>query len=120
MRASIAALRERDSSGRIIAVFEPRSNTMRAGRLNDDLAGSLVGADIVVCLAQEGLPWQPETVLAPLRAHAELLVPGSVDQLVAEVLARAREGDRVLVMSNGGFGAVHERLLSGLREAAHY
>ncbi|MEZ5651188.1 MAG: UDP-N-acetylmuramate:L-alanyl-gamma-D-glutamyl-meso-diaminopimelate ligase [Burkholderiaceae bacterium] len=117
MRASLSALRETDAQGRIIAVFEPRSNTMRAGVLNGDLAASLTQADIVLCLAQ-GLGWQPEPVLAPLRAHAELVIAADLDALVTAALERARSGDRVLVMSNGGFGGVHDKLLNGLRARA--
>lgn len=113
IRASIAALREEPSGGRILAVFEPRSNTMRSGALNDELAPSLAGADVVACLGT-GLAWSASDVLAPVRAHADLLVEDTLDALVPALVARAAPGDRILVMSNGGFGGIHARLLEAL------
>jgi UDP-N-acetylmuramate: L-alanyl-gamma-D-glutamyl-meso-diaminopimelate ligase len=114
--ATIEGLRARLLPGeRILAVLEPRSNTMKLGAVKAALAGSLTGADQSFCFAG-GLGWDASEALAPLgnkaRVHTEL------DALVADVVAHARTGDRVLVMSNGGFGGVHQRLLDALADRA--
>ncbi|MEO7742409.1 MAG: UDP-N-acetylmuramate:L-alanyl-gamma-D-glutamyl-meso-diaminopimelate ligase [Usitatibacter sp.] len=109
---TIAGLRARARGGRVVAVFEPRSNTMKLGTMQDRMARSLAGADLVFCYAR-GLGWDPARALAPLGGRA------STHQDLAamvEALARAlAPGDHVLVMSNGGFGGVHEKLLARLR-----
>ncbi len=114
--ATIEGLRARLGPGeRILAVLEPRSNTMKLGAVKAALAGSLAGADQSFCFAG-GLGWDASEALAPLggkaRVHTEL------DALVADVVMQARAGDRVLVMSNGGFGGVHQRLLDALQRRA--
>lgn len=96
---------------RILAVLEPRSNTMKLGVMKDRLAASLGMADRVYCYTQ-GLGWDAQTVLAPLGALA--LCDDDLDRLVDAITAEARYGDHVLVMSNGGFGGVHQRLLDAL------
>jgi UDP-N-acetylmuramate: L-alanyl-gamma-D-glutamyl-meso-diaminopimelate ligase len=111
IRETIAGLRQRHRSGRILAVFEPRSNTLKQGVLKDALPGSLAGADkIFICHA--GLAWDAPAVFAPLgdrvRCEADLVA------LVAAIVAEAREGDHILVMSNGGFGGIHAKLLAAL------
>ena len=108
---TIAGLRARVGAGRIVAVFEPRSNTMKLGTMQERLAASLAGADRVHCYAH-GLGWDPQRALAPLGARAA--IHHDLDELV-EALSRSLEpGDHVLVMSNGGFGGVHARLLERL------
>ncbi len=112
---TIAGLRTRVGDARIVAVFEPRSNTMKLGTMQDRLARSLTGADLVYCHAHE-LGWDPAHALAPLGTRAA--VHHDIDGLV-EALARAlRPGDHVLVMSNGGFGGVHARLLARLARSS--
>jgi UDP-N-acetylmuramate: L-alanyl-gamma-D-glutamyl-meso-diaminopimelate ligase len=112
---TVAGLRTRVGDARIVAVFEPRSNTMKLGTMQDRLARSLAGADLVYCYAHE-LGWDPAQALAPLGTRA--VVFHDLDGLV-EVLGRAlRPGDHVLVMSNGGFGGVHERLLARLARSS--
>ncbi len=112
---TIAGLRTRVGDARIVAVFEPRSNTMKLGTMQDRLARSLAGADLVYCHAR-GLEWDPAHALAPLGTRAATY--DDIDALV-DALGRAlRPGDHVLVMSNGGFGAVHERLLERLARSA--
>jgi len=98
-------------SERILAVVEPRSNTMKLGAMKALLPGSLAGAERTFCFAG-GLGWDAAEALAPLGAKAS--VHHELDALVAAVVAEARPGDRVLVMSNGGFGGVHGRLLDAL------
>ena len=105
LRARIGAM------GRILAVLEPRSNTMKLGVMKARLADSLAGADAVFCYAHN-LGWDVAEALAPLGAQA--VVHDDLDTLVAAVAAAARPGDHVLVMSNGGFGGVHGKLLQAL------
>jgi UDP-N-acetylmuramate: L-alanyl-gamma-D-glutamyl-meso-diaminopimelate ligase len=112
---TIDGLRRRERSGRILAVVEPRSNTMKLGTMKAALPGSLAQADRVFCFAAN-LGWDAAEALAPLgeRAH----VHADLGALVADVAAQARAGDHVLVMSNGGFGGVHAKLLDALAQPA--
>lgn len=113
---SLSALRARVGTQRILAVLEPRSNTMKQGVHKDELAGALDGADLVWAMQPEGLQWSLESALGPLAERAR--VATDVDELVLQVVAEARRGDHVLVMSNGGFGGLHGKLLSQLEESA--
>ena len=114
---TIAGLRARmqasaSATGRLLAVLEPRSNTMRTGTMKDLLPGSLQDADRVFCYAG-GVDWDAESVLAPLGDRARVF--RTMPELEAAILAAARPGDQILVMSNGGFGGIHSRLLAGLQ-----
>ena len=97
---------------RILAIFEPRSNTMKLGSMTAQLPWSLEAADLAFCHAG-GLDWDACAALAPMvdRAH----IADNIDQLVAQVKAAARPGDHLLCMSNGGFGGVHDKLLAALK-----
>jgi UDP-N-acetylmuramate: L-alanyl-gamma-D-glutamyl-meso-diaminopimelate ligase len=108
---TISGLRDQVGSARILAVLEPRSNTMKSGVMKDRLAPSLEGADRVFCYGAN-LGWDTGAALAPLgvRAHVENDLPKLVDAILAE----ARPGDQVLVMSNGEFGGIHALLLEAL------
>lgn len=108
---TIAGLRAHAGSARIIAVFEPRSNTMKLGTMQDRLAASLEGADRVLCYAH-ALGWDPARALAPLGERAS--IHADLDALLAALERMLRPGDEVLVMSNGSFGGLHERLLERL------
>ncbi len=110
---TIAALREREGQGRILAVLEPRSNTMRLGGHAQTLAKSLAAADLVFVYARPDLKWDAQGALGSL--GDKLHLHGELAPLVADVIAQARPGDRVLVMSNGDFGGVHGRLLEALK-----
>jgi len=92
-------------------VLEPRSNTMKLGVLKDALAASLADADRVFCYGAN-LGWDPSAVLAPLGARAE--IHQDITQLVAAIARAAKSGDHVLIMSNGGFGGIHDKLLAQL------
>ncbi|HEY8710918.1 MAG TPA: UDP-N-acetylmuramate:L-alanyl-gamma-D-glutamyl-meso-diaminopimelate ligase, partial [Burkholderiaceae bacterium] len=96
---------------RILAVFEPRSNTMKLGAMKAQLPWSLEEADLAFCHTG-GLDWDAAQALAPMGAQA--VVCGTIDDLVRRVVAAARPGDHVLCMSNGGFGGVHGKLLDAL------
>ena len=108
---TIAGLRERVGKSRILAVLEPRSNTMKLGSMKAQLPTSLAGADEVFCYASK-LGWDAAEALAPLGAKARVF--DDLDLLVQALLASAQAGDQVLVMTNGSFGGVHEKLLRGL------
>jgi UDP-N-acetylmuramate: L-alanyl-gamma-D-glutamyl-meso-diaminopimelate ligase len=99
---------------RILAAFEPRSNTMKLGAMKAQLPWALEGADLSFCHAG-GLGWDAGEALAPLGERAT--VCPTVDALVARVVSAARPGDHVLCMSNGSFGGVHARLLQALADA---
>jgi UDP-N-acetylmuramate: L-alanyl-gamma-D-glutamyl-meso-diaminopimelate ligase len=96
---------------RILAVFEPRSNTMKLGAMKAQLPWSLEEADLAFCHSG-GLGWDAAQALAPMGAQA--VVCDTIDELVKRVVAAARPGDHVLCMSNGGFGGVHAKLLDAL------
>ncbi len=111
MRTTINGLRRKIGSDRILAVFEPRSNTMKLGSMKAQLPWALEEADLSFCHSG-GLGWNATQALAPLGAQAT--VSDSIDDLVRKVVAAARPGDHVLCMSNGGFGGVHTKLLDAL------
>jgi len=113
--ATLAALRNKVGDARILAVLEPRSNTMKLGVMKERLAHSLEGADRVFCYAAN-LGWDAPAALAPLGARANCEV--DLERLIVGIVAEVRPGDQVLVMSNGGFGGIHERLLAILNERA--
>ena len=116
IRTTLEGLRERVGQARILAVLEPRSNTMKRGVMKEALPGSLAAADRIY-LYTAGIDWDAQALFAPLGARARCL--SDLDALVAAVSAEARSGDQVLVMSNGGFGGIHGKLLERLaREAA--
>lgn len=96
---------------RILAVFEPRSNTMKLGTMKAQLPWSLEEADMAFCL-QGPYGWSAAEALAPLGAKA--VVADNVDALAAQVARAARAGDCVVCMSNGGFGGIHDKLLAAL------
>ena len=114
--ASVAALRSRAPEGRIVALLEPRSNTMRMGVHRDRLALALEGVDRALLLEPPGLAWDLAGSLSGLGRRAS--VHRDVDALLEAALGVLRPGDSALVMSNGGFGGVHRRLLARLRERA--
>ncbi|MCL4471929.1 MAG: UDP-N-acetylmuramate:L-alanyl-gamma-D-glutamyl-meso-diaminopimelate ligase [Gammaproteobacteria bacterium] len=108
---TLSGLRRKVGRGRVLAVLEPRSNTMKLGVMKDALPGSLQDADRVFCYGAN-LGWDAAAALAPLGDKAQAFA--DLDELVAAVAAAALPGDHVLVMSNGGFGGVHEKLLAAL------
>jgi UDP-N-acetylmuramate: L-alanyl-gamma-D-glutamyl-meso-diaminopimelate ligase len=99
---------------RILAAFEPRSNTMKLGTMKQQLPWSLEAADLAFCHTG-GLDWDAAQALQPMGARAK--TAASVDALVDQLLVAARPSDHVVFMSNGGFGGVHTRLLEALEKA---
>ena len=108
---TVGGLRRKVGAARILAVLEPRSNTMKLGAMKDALPASLKDADKVFCYAAN-LGWDADTVFARMGDTAQ--VHDNLDALVAAIVSEARPGDQVLVMSNGGFGGIHEKLLERL------
>jgi UDP-N-acetylmuramate: L-alanyl-gamma-D-glutamyl-meso-diaminopimelate ligase len=115
IRTTIDGLRRQVGAARILAVFEPRSNTMKLGTMKAQLPWSLEQADLAFCHAG-GLGWDPADALHPMGEKAR--VAQSIPELVEQVKAAARPGDHVLCMSNGGFGGIHAKLLEALGGAA--
>jgi len=112
IETTLAGLRQRVGAARIVAVLEPRSNTMRLGVHRDTLGPSLSAADEVWLYAPADLGWDATAVSRALGARAHL--SHDVDSLVASLRLALRPGDHVLIMSNGGFGGIHGKLLSAL------
>ncbi|HJW02505.1 MAG TPA: UDP-N-acetylmuramate:L-alanyl-gamma-D-glutamyl-meso-diaminopimelate ligase [Azospira sp.] len=108
---TLAGLRRRVGSARILAVLEPRSNTMKLGVMKDRLAASLADADQVFCYTHN-LGWDAAGALASLGSQAQ--TGDDLGALVQNIAAEARPGDHILVMSNGGFGGIHQKLLDAL------
>ncbi len=110
---TIAGLRARlGPNQRVLAVLEPRSNTMKQGAMKALLAESLAQADLTFCYSG-GVDWDVAAALAPLGKKLE--VHKDLAELVLAIAARSRAGDQVLVMSNGGFGGIHNKLLQALK-----
>jgi UDP-N-acetylmuramate: L-alanyl-gamma-D-glutamyl-meso-diaminopimelate ligase len=102
-------------AGRILAVFEPRSNTMKLGTMKAQLPWSLEAADMAFCHAG-GLGWDAHEALAVMGNKAQ--VADNIEQLVQQLMSAARPGDHIVCMSNGGFGGVHAKLLERLRASS--
>lgn len=116
IRSTVDGLRRKlDAEGRqserILAIFEPRSNTMKLGAMKSQLPWSLESADLVFCHGG-GLDWDAAAVLAEMGARAQ--VAPSIDQLMQQVMSAVQPGDHLLCMSNGSFGCIHARLLEQL------
>jgi UDP-N-acetylmuramate: L-alanyl-gamma-D-glutamyl-meso-diaminopimelate ligase len=112
IETTIAGLRRKVGKARILAVLEPRSNTMKMGAMKQALPGSLADADQVFCYTN-GLNWDVAGALQPLGGKGTCY--SDLKALIDAIVATARSGDQVLVMSNGGFGGIHEKLLQGLK-----
>ena len=115
IQATLTALRDKiGGSVRIIAVLEPRSNTMKMGIHKDDIAPSLVRADYVFVLQPDNIPWDVSDItnkcLQPAKWTANL------ERLIDMIVAEAQPTDHILVMSNGSFGGIHQKLLDKLAQ----
>jgi UDP-N-acetylmuramate: L-alanyl-gamma-D-glutamyl-meso-diaminopimelate ligase len=117
---TVAGLRKKIGNARILAVLEPRSNTMKLGTMKDALPGSLGDADLVFGYGaksgKDALGWDLGAALAPLGGKAQAF--DDLGTLVEAIKRAAKPGDHVLVMSNGGFGGVHQKLLDALAAPA--
>ena len=108
---TVAGLRHKVGKARILAVLEPRSNTMKLGVMNAALPASLKDSDAVFCYSAN-LGWDACAALATLGNKA--MVKNDLDELIIAIAAVANPGDQILVMSNGSFGGIHEKLLQRL------
>ncbi|MGL4204968.1 MAG: UDP-N-acetylmuramate:L-alanyl-gamma-D-glutamyl-meso-diaminopimelate ligase [Aeromonadaceae bacterium] len=113
---TLAGLRARVGQARILAVLEPRSNTMKLGVHQKELSASLLQADAAFLFAPADLGWDIEQVAS--EAPVPTLVCHDLTLLIQKLTAVARPGDQILVMSNGGFGGIHEKLLTALAQAS--
>jgi len=109
---TLGGLRQKIKSMRIFAVLEPRSNTMKLGVMKDALPDSLKDADLVFCYSGN-LDWDVRGALAPLGNKA--VIEEDLATLIEKISAAALPGDHILVMSNGGFGGIHEKLIKRLQ-----
>ena len=114
IEVTIEALRGRVGAGRILAVLEPRSNTMRMGVHQAELAESLKGADARYLLQPSGLGWSLDAVFA--KSEVQAFIADNTADLVARVASEAQAGDSILVMSNGFFDGIHQKLLDALAQ----
>jgi len=114
IQTTLQGLRDKVNGGHIIAVLEPRSNTMKMGTWKESLAGSLTTADRVFCYTAK-LGWNVAESLQSL--GSKISNHDSLDQLIAAIVDNAHPGDHVLIMSNGDFGGIHEKLLKALAAA---
>ena len=112
IRTTVDGLRRQVGSARILAVFEPRSNTMKLGAMKSQLPWSLEQADLAFCHSA-GLDWDAAAALAPMGPRAA--VAGQLEELLEQVVGAAQPGDHILCMSNGGFGGIHGQLLEALK-----
>jgi len=113
IHTTVNGLRRKVGSARILAVFEPRSNTMKLGAMKSQLPWSLEEADLAFCHSG-GLDWDAAEALSGMGARAQ--VAHNIDVLVAQVLSSVRPGDHILCMSNGGFGGIHLKLAEALQK----
>ena len=115
---TLAGLRKQVGDARIIAVLEPRSNTMKLGTMSARLPASLQQADLLFCYnetqGKHSIHWDAERVFATMSQPTE--VHHDLEHLVQAVAAAAQPGDHILVMSNGGFGGFHDKLISKLKQ----
>lgn len=113
IETTLHGLRKRVGNSRIIAVLEPRSNTMRMGVHRNQLADSLKQADICLMYQPQGLNWDLSDVAES--ASVETAIYDSIDGIIDKVLGMANSGDSVLIMSNGGFGGIHQKMIAALK-----
>ncbi|WP_029158611.1 UDP-N-acetylmuramate:L-alanyl-gamma-D-glutamyl-meso-diaminopimelate ligase [Comamonas testosteroni] len=117
IRTTLDGLRRKlGAQARILAVFEPRSNTMKLGTMKSQLPWSLESADLVFCHTA-GLDWDAAEALESMGVgpSQRAQVAGDIETLIAQITAVARPGDHIVCMSNGGFGSIHAKLLQALK-----
>nr|SPS06873.1 UDP-N-acetylmuramate:L-alanyl-gamma-D-glutamyl-meso-diaminopimelate ligase [Candidatus Nitrotoga fabula] len=108
---TLSGLRAKTGNARIMAVLEPRSNTMKLGVMRNSLPASLREADMIFCY-NSSLGWDARAIFSQLGQRA--IVTDQMDELIAAIATAARPGDHILIMSNGEFGGIHEKLLKRL------
>ena len=113
IKTTLEGLRNKVGDRKIWAIIEPRSNTMRMGTHKDNLAESARDADQVIWYQPAGLDWDLSPVIAASPVPAQ--VANNIDGIIADVIAQVKSGDAIVIMSNGGFGGIHGKLVNALR-----
>lgn len=116
IQTTLDGLRKQQGQGRIWAIIEPRSNTMRLGVHKAHLASSASAADQIIWYQPPNMDWSLDEVVAAGAGKA--MLARSLDDIIARVVQEATQGDAVVIMSNGGFGGIHQRLLAALQARA--
>ncbi len=111
IKLTVNGLRAKVGKARVIAVFEPRSNTMKMGVHKDELLGAFSAADQTYMLKPQGLQWD-----LPSGLNSSIYVKNSVEEIVVDVVKQAEEGDHTFIMSNGAFGGIHQKIIDSLKE----
>ncbi|WP_434340083.1 UDP-N-acetylmuramate:L-alanyl-gamma-D-glutamyl-meso-diaminopimelate ligase [Motilimonas cestriensis] len=114
IKTTLAGLRAKVGKGRILAVLEPRSNTMKMGTHQHELVTSLQAADMIYCLQPEGLNWSLPACFS--NSDTPAIIESDLSALLEHILLQVKSGDSVLIMSNGGFGGIHQRLIERLAQ----
>ncbi len=112
---TLTAMQEVQGNGKVFAVLEPRSNTMRMGVHQDSLSAAWQQASEICLYQPSGLEWDLDEMAAQSQTLATVF--SNVDKIIEYLLSKAKAGDHILIMSNGGFEGIHERLLAGLTGA---
>ncbi|MGK0500129.1 MAG: UDP-N-acetylmuramate: L-alanyl-gamma-D-glutamyl-meso-diaminopimelate ligase [Oceanicoccus sp.] len=115
IETTLAGLRAKVGDKKIVAVIEPRSNTMRLGSHLQRLAAATVNADQIIWYQPKGLDWSLDSVVADSDGRAE--VEHSLDNIVDKLVAECKSGDYVVIMSNGGFGGIHQQLIAAMNSS---
>lgn len=113
IETTLEGARKRLGERRLWAIIEPRSNTMRMGSHKEGLAHSARLADEVIWYQPEGLDWDLQPVIDAATNHAQ--VSRSLEDIIHRITQEAADGDAVVIMSNGGFGGLHQKLLTALQ-----
>jgi len=111
IRATLLALKPK-TGGRLIAVFEPRSNTMKMGVHEHTLGAAFEAADDVLFFDNGELQWNLQALDQP-----RIEIHHAIDRIIAALVKRAQTGDNIVIMSNGGFGGIHQKLIEALQQA---
>jgi len=109
---TLAAMKEVKGEGRVFAVLEPRSNTMRMGVHKESLSNSWQQADEICLYQPEGLDWNLDDVVS--QSETAAAVYSSTDKIIEHLVSKSESGDHILIMSNGGFEGIHQRMLDAL------
>ena len=112
IETTLAGLRAKVGDQKIIAVIEPRSNTMRLGSHLDRLAQATIMADEIIWYQPEGLDWSLERVVEA--SHGKAIVEQSIQAIVDKLTANSQAGDHIVIMSNGGFAGIHQKIVDAL------
>ncbi|MCL1127573.1 UDP-N-acetylmuramate:L-alanyl-gamma-D-glutamyl-meso-diaminopimelate ligase [Shewanella surugensis] len=110
---SVAGMRAKIGLGRMTLIIEPRSNTMKAGVHKETLADSFMGSDEVYLYQADKLDWDMQEDVS--QASMPVKVLSELDDIIAQVIAKAKSGDTIIIMSNGGFGGLHQTLIKALK-----